>query len=130
MTDKDFQEFMIKHVTQLTGDVQHIRQNIARLEFEHGEKLAALFDGQAIIMGKLDEHSSILDKHSDILDKHSAILDKHSAILDKHSVILDKHSAILADHTDRLQRIEDKVEKHDIQIQVLDKTKSDKRKAK
>jgi hypothetical protein len=86
MTDKDFQEFMIKHMTKLSDDVTDLRQSMARLEFEHSEKLAALFDGQ-------------------------------EAIKD-----------ILADHTDRLQRIENKVERHDIQIQVLDKTKSNKRK--
>lgn len=58
--------------------------------------------------------------------------EKIDALFDGYQVInekLDEHTVILTNHTDRLQRIEDKVEKHDIQIQVLDKTKSNKRKA-
>lgn len=88
MTDKDFQEFMIKHMTSLSDNVKELRQSLARLEFEHGEKLSALFDGQEAIKDTL------------------------------------------ADHTERLLRIEDKVERHDIQIRVLDETKSNKRKSK
>lgn len=52
---------------------------------------------------------------------------------EKLSVLFDGYNSIsetLADHTDRLQRIEDKISTHDIQIQVLDRTKSNKRKAK
>ncbi|MFA7077459.1 MAG: hypothetical protein WC147_03470 [Syntrophomonas sp.] len=158
MTDKDFQKFMIEHMSKLSDDVTGIRQNLARLEFEHGEKLAALFDGQESIKSTLDDHAAILNKHTAVLDDHTAILNKHTAVLDdhtailnkhtavlddhtvilnKHSAVLDdhtvtlnKHSAVLDDHTERLQRIEDKVEGHDIQIQVLDKTKSNKRKVK
>ena len=120
MTDKEFQKFMIGHMTKLADDVTDIRQNMVRMEFQLTEKINILFDGQKAINEKLDEHTAILNKHS-------AILDEHTAILNKHSAILDEHTEILADHTERLQRIEDKVEKHDIQIQVLDKTKSNKR---
>ena len=134
MTDKEFQKFMIDHMTKLADDVTDIRQNMVRMEFQLTEKVNILFDGQKSINKKLDEHTAILNKHSAILDEHTAILNKHSAILDEHTAILNKHSAILdehteilADHTEHLQRIEDKVEKHDIQIQVLDKTKSNKR---
>ena len=130
MTDKDFQKFMIEHMSKLSDDVTGIRQNLARLEFEHGEKLAALFDGQESIKSTLDDHAAILNKHTAVLDDHTVILNKHSAVLDDHTVTLNKHSAVLDDHTERLQRIEDKVEGHDIQIQVLDKTKSNKRKVK
>jgi len=92
LTDKEFQKFMIDHMTKLADDVTDIRQNMVRMEFQLTEKINILFDGQKAINEKLDEHTEIL-----------------------------------ADHTERLQRIEDKVEKHDIQIQVLDKTKSNKR---
>jgi len=41
------------------------------------------------------------------------------------------HNAeILDDHTERLTRIESKITAHDIQISILDKTKSNKRKVK
>ena len=109
ITEKDFQQFMIEHMTKLTDDVTDLRQNMVRMEFQLTEKIDALFDAQAAANEKLDEHS---------------------AILNKHSIILDENSAILTDHTERLQRIEDKVEGHDIQIQVLDKTKSNKHKVK
>lgn len=52
---------------------------------------------------------------------------------EKLSALFDGYQAItetLADHTDRLQRIEDKLETHEIQIKVLDSTKANKRKAK
>ena len=88
MTDKEFQKFMIDHITKLSDDFTDFRQNVARMEFELSEKINILFDGQ-------------------------------EAIKD-----------ILADHTERLQRIENKTEKHDIQIRVLDETKSNKRKVK
>ncbi len=88
MTDREFQEFMIKHITELSSDVKELRQSQARMEFQQGEKLAALFDG----------YQSIKEN--------------------------------LVDHTERMQRIEDKLETHDIKIQVLDKTKSNKRKIK
>jgi phage shock protein A len=43
---------------------------------------------------------------------------------------LDDHSKILACHTQQLDRIEDKVTHHDIQISILDRTKSNRRIAK
>lgn len=95
MTDKEFQKFMIEHMVELSAEVKGLRQDVARIEYEHGEKLAALFDGYQVMSDKLDEHSRILN-----------------------------------DHTERLQRIEDKVQTHDIKIEVLDKTKSNKRKVK
>lgn len=52
---------------------------------------------------------------------------------EKLSALFDGYVAIketLSDHTQRLQRIEDKLETHEIQIKVLDSTKSNKRKVK
>lgn len=72
----------------LQQDVEKIRLSQVRMEFEHGEKLSALFDSYNLLSETLD------------------------------------------DHTIRLQRIEDKIATHDIQIHVLDRTKSNKRKAK
>lgn len=51
---------------------------------------------------------------------------------EKFSALFDGYESIkgtLTDHTDRLQRIEDKLETHEIQIKVLDSTKANKRKA-
>jgi len=116
MTDKEFQQFMIKHITELANDVKDLRQNTVRLETKFTEKIDILFDGYQSISEKLNEHTAILNKHSATLDEHTAILNKHSATLDEHGKLL--------------QRIEDKLETHDIQIHILDKTKSNKRKVK
>jgi len=115
LTEKEFQKFMIEHMTKMSDDISDLRQNMMRMEFQLTEKINILFDGQDSITKKLDEHTGILNKHSEILGEHTEILNKHSEILD--------------DHTERLQRIEDKVEHHDIRIKVLDETKSNKRKA-
>ncbi len=88
MTDKDFQKFMVEHMSKLTDEVTGLRQDMFRMEFQLTEKIDVLFDGMAAANKKLD------------------------------------------DHTARLERIEDKVEHHDIQIRVLDETKSNKRKVK
>jgi hypothetical protein len=79
VTDKDFQQFMVEHMTKLSDDIVELRQNVARMEFQLTEKINILFDGQKVMNEKLDEHSAILNEH-----------------------------------TQRLQRIEDKVEHHDI----------------
>lgn len=85
MNDRDFQEFVINHLTELSNEVKQIRQAQVKTEIEHGEKFSALFDGYQSI------------------------------------------NETLTDHTERLERIENKVETHNIQIEVLDKTKSNKR---
>jgi uncharacterized protein involved in exopolysaccharide biosynthesis len=88
MTDREFQEFVVSRLVLLTEGQEKLSKDIARIEYEHREKLAALFDGYQSIKETLD------------------------------------------DHTDRLQRIEDKLETHEIQINVLDSTKANKRKVK
>ena len=88
MTDREFQEFVVSRLALLTEGQEKLSKDIARIEYDHGEKLAALFEG----------YQSIKET--------------------------------LADHTDRLQRIEDKLETHEIQINVLDSTKANKRKVK
>lgn len=88
MTDQEFQKFVVEHLVKLSEGQEQLRQNLARIEFEHREKLSALSDSYQSITGTL------------------------------------------ADHTNRLQRIEDKLETHEIQIKVLDSTKANKRKVK
>lgn len=48
MTDKDFQEFMIKHMTELSGEVKELRQSQVRMESELTEKVRALFDAREV----------------------------------------------------------------------------------
>jgi len=82
------QQALEKGQQSLQQDIEKIRQSQVRMEFEHGEKLSALFDGYKSL------------------------------------------SETMTDHTERLQRIEEKITTHDVQIRILDKTKSNKRKVK
>ncbi|MHB1127351.1 MAG: hypothetical protein ACYC2T_10450 [Bacillota bacterium] len=52
--------------------------------------------------------------------------EKLSALFDGYKLL----SETLSDHTARLERIEEKVTSHDIKIEILDKTKAAKRRAK
>mgnify|MGYP001009125657 CR=1 FL=1 len=85
MTDREFQKFMIEKMTELSENVNSLRQDVTRIEIKHGEKLSALFDGYEAIKETLGDHT---------------------------------------------ERIEAKLETHEIQIKVLDSTKANKRKAK
>jgi|LFRM01.1.fsa_nt_gb hypothetical protein len=78
---------------------------------------------------RFDEIEEKLDMKADKTD--IVLLENKNGT--KLDILIDSHKAItetLEDHTNRLQRIEDKIETHDIQIHVLDKTKVDKRKVK
>ncbi|MHB1421567.1 MAG: hypothetical protein ACYCX4_18645 [Bacillota bacterium] len=52
--------------------------------------------------------------------------EKLSALFDGYKLL----SETLSEHTTRLERIEEKVTGHDIKIEILDKTKANKRRAK
>ena len=105
-------------------------------------KLDNLEQGQKDLGDRLDNRIDKLENRIDkleirmeneVFDKMAALFDGylHNArVLDEHTEILTEHSKILTEHTIILERIEDKISSHDIQIQVLDKTKSNKRKVK
>ena len=60
------------------------------------------------------------------LRMENEVIDKVQALFDLQAIQTDVNERVLA----ALERIESKIETHDIQIQVLDKTKSNKRKMK
>jgi uncharacterized phage infection (PIP) family protein YhgE len=105
-----------------------------------------------------DGHKSLEDNFQSLADGHKSLEDNFQSLADgqrqlierltrvenvvrhiendhgtKLGILLDgyHHNAeVLANHTERLDRIESKITTHDIQISILDKTKSNKRKAK
>jgi hypothetical protein len=101
-----------------------------RMENEVFDKMAALFDGYLHNAEVLAEHTIILNEHTKVLAEHTIILNEHTKVLTEHTIILNEHTKVLDEHTIILDRIEDKISSHDIQIHVLDKTKSNKRKLK
>lgn len=87
MTDKDFQEFVIRHLTALTEGQEKLRQDLVRMEFEHGEKLAALFDGYQQNAEVLADHTQRLERIEDKITTHEIqikVLDSTKA--NKHKV--------------------------------------------
>lgn len=141
MTDKEFQEFMIKHLSTLT---------------EGQASLGNRMDNMVTRMDKLDSQMSKLDTRMDSLDSQMGKLElrleneafspirilsenvldltnRQSATEENMKFLvtsMDHVVTIVDDHTQHLERIEAKLETHDIQIHVLDKTKSNKRKVK
>ena len=83
-----------------------VQRSLVRLEHEHGEKLSAL---QLSLVRMEHEHG-----------------EKFSALFEGQKLLADK----LDDNTSRLERIEKKVAGHDNRIEVLDRTKTNKRKSK
>lgn len=70
MTDRDFQEFVFKHLTALTEGQEKMRQDLAGMEFEHGEKLAALFDSYQQNAEVLADHTQRLERIEDKITTH------------------------------------------------------------
>jgi len=108
------------------------------------QQLRTLTEGQARVEGRLDKLGGRLDRLEGRLDTVEGRLDGLGGRLDKLELRMENEafskiaalfdgfqslSETLADHTARLQRIEEKVTDHDIRIEVLDKTKSGKHKA-
>lgn len=87
-------------------------------------QLITLTEGQQAIINRVDHLENKIDRLELRLENEA--FDKIKALLDGYQ----QHTEIMADHTNRLERIETKLETHDIQIHVLDKTKSNKRKVK
>ncbi|NLJ99939.1 MAG: hypothetical protein GX318_01720 [Clostridia bacterium] len=115
---------MEKMYMEMQKGFEKVNRDIARLEHDHGEKLAALFDEQKAMREILDDHSVRLSEVNKTLDDHSVQLSEVNKTLNDHSVQLSEVNETLDDHTGRLSRIESKLETHDIKIHVLDKTKA------
>ncbi len=80
MTDRDLLELIATQVNKLTKDVDELKANMAtkqemetvksivvRIENDHGQKLAALFDGQKMNSEKLDRIEKEVSRHEEII---------------------------------------------------------------
>lgn len=135
---------MEKILKQILAKLDTLEQGQAttnlRLEsLEQGQattnlRLESLEQGQAELQEGLSTTNLRLDTLEESMTKLSQSQARMENQLTEHirglwdfqSVQTDVNNRVLA----ALERIENKIEKHDIQIQVLDMTKSDKRKAK
>ncbi|MHB1041539.1 MAG: hypothetical protein ACYC0Q_01700 [Eubacteriales bacterium] len=100
------EEKVIQILESMQFDIKNIKVDIKNLKTEVQK-----------IDGKVDKLELRLENEA--FNKISALLDGYHQNAEK-----------LADHTERLDRIESKITTHDIKIQILDKTKANKRKAK
>ncbi len=138
MMDNDkFQDLVLQQFQVITGELQSLKE---------GQK--SLTEGQTRLetrMDKLEESQARLEKSQDILASEvmaiktdvqkvkSTVIRIEQDHGTRLGALMDGHrqnTEILDRHTEQLDRIENKIESHDIQISVLDKTKANKRKAK
>jgi len=71
---KDFQELKEKDVAKLNERVTSLERSVALIEFEHGEKLSALFD---YIEVNKDEHKKLEDLSLSIKSEIQGALSNH-----------------------------------------------------
>lgn len=92
------------------------------------EKIIKMLESMQFDIKNLNTEVQKLEGNVDKLELRleNEAFNKISALLDGYHQNAEK----LADHTERLDRIESKITNHDIKIHILDKTKSNKRKAK
>lgn len=80
-------------IAQDMGDMKtrlsSISETVVRIENDHGQKLAALFDGQSHVSEKVDR--------------------LETKKVDSHETKVDAHTAVLAAHTEKLELIEEEV---------------------
>lgn len=100
-------------VSGLKQDVTGLKQDVTGLK----EDVSGLKQDVAELKGRVSNLEGSVAK---IENDHGA---KLAALLDGYH----QNAKILDDHTDRLSRIETKITTHDIQISILDKTKSNRR---
>ena len=48
MTDKDFQKFVIEHLTRVSEGQEELQKNVVAMETELTEKIRALFDDRSV----------------------------------------------------------------------------------
>ena len=107
---------IIDKLDTLETKIDKVDSNQLRMENEFTEKVRGLTDAQNVTNEKLDQLFIFRDDTNKNMKFLVATLDHVANKLD--------------DHTNRLERIEEKVTTHEIQIKVMDATKSNKRKVK
>ena len=71
---------------RLEYEVGFVRSVSLRMEINHGQKLAALFDGYAANEDKPDEHTAILERLEDKIDRLDTVTGVHDLQLKRLSV--------------------------------------------
>jgi predicted nucleic acid-binding Zn-ribbon protein len=134
------EEKILSILESMQSDIKSLKDGQVNLEqgqanLEQGQvltnsRLETLEQGQAITNSRLDEHYQILRALEHASTVHKADIDNLTHQVAGLSGGFKSIQKVQSEHTEQLERIENKVAGHDIKIEVLDRTKSNKRKIK
>ena len=148
MSERELLQLIANQVNRLTKDVEEIRSTMAtKNEMEEIRSTMATKNEMEEIRSTmatksdLEEISSTMTKEMDEIKSTMATKEELAEIKaivircendhgQKLGALLDgykQHSEILIQHTVRLERIEEKIDVHDIRIHVIEKTINSKR---
>ncbi len=120
-------EMMQSNITGIQSDIGAMRSDMISAQSD----IISVKDGQKNLELRLENEAFAPIR---ILSENVIELTNRQASTDESIKFLASTINTVANkidgHTERLERIEDKIESHDIQIEVLDRTKSNKRKVK
>mgnify|MGYP000870379993 CR=1 FL=1 len=144
MTDREFQKFMIEKMAELSENVNSLQQNVNSIQQDvnglHQDVNSLQQDVNSLQQDVNGLHQDVNSLQQDVNGLHQDVNSLRQVVTrieinhgEKLSALFDGYEVIketLDDHTHRLERIEAKLETHEIQIKVLDSTKANKRTAK
>jgi len=125
MDNEKFQELVLQQFNKIDRQLQSLTDGQEELNKKVGSmdtRLKTVEEGQTRIESRMDKLESKVDKLE--LRMENEVIEKIRGLYEDREVQHDVNSRVLA----ALERIESKIERHDIQISILDKTKATKRK--
>ena len=134
MDNEKFQELVLEQFQAIAGELKALTEG-QRILTEGQQKLEPKVDKLETRIGNIEEGQNEMKSDIAELNKgqlrletrmENEVIEKIRGLYEFREVQTEVNERILA----ALDRIESKIESHDIQISILDKTKSNKRKAK
>ena len=80
MTNEEFQKFIIENMAT-KADMDEIRQSLARIENDYGDKLESLYDAREVSLDQNERISQSLLRIESKLEKMSLKINSHEATL-------------------------------------------------
>ena len=80
MTNEEFQKFIIENMAT-KADMEDIKQSLARMENDYGDKLESLYDAREISLDQNERISQSLLRIESKLEKISLKVNSHDATL-------------------------------------------------
>lgn len=80
MTTEEFQKFIIDNMAT-KADIDEIRQSLARIENDYGDKLESLYDAREVLLDQNERISQSLLRIESKIEKISLKVNSHEATL-------------------------------------------------